>query len=309
VSKSWPLAAFSKEDLETVSCPLCGNMSGNLLYDFVPFRVVRCNECDLGYLSPRLKSEVAKTFYQEEYFSSNDGQSCGYADYIKLAPAIKRTIMRRYRWIKPLVTGENVLDIGCAFGYSLDVLKGEFKNRFGLDLSSDAISEVVRKGHQGYCGDILSCPWENETFDLILCFDTIEHVYEPVPFMKKIANLLRPGGVTAIATPDIDSWLRRLSGKGWVSFKIPEHAIYFNRSSMIKLLNAAGLSVVFFRPDFQLSPADLVLQRLGKALPFFSWIFNSLERCKLSSKITLFVPNGMFLVVARKIPPQNGEGT
>lgn len=292
---------FQKDDIEIEPyCPICKNANANLLFSFHPYNVFRCNKCGSGYLSPRLKKGIAEKLYRETYFTSSDSKSCGYSDYAALELLHKKNFLRRYKLVQPLVNKENVLDIGCAFGFSLDVLKKDFANCFGLDLSSEAIKKIKEKGHHGFCGDLYSCPWDNETFDFISCCETIEHIYDPLKFVKKIMTLLRRGGYAMFVTPDIDSLLSRISGKGWVSFKIPEHILYFNRSSMTYLLKSAGFSILSYRTDYQSYPARLIFERLNKAFPFFKWTFNSLSNLKPISTLNLTIPNGMFVVVARK---------
>jgi len=292
--------SFAREDLEETPCPVCGGSEVKLVYGFDPFRVLRCRTCTLGYLSPRLKREVVAQLYREGYFASKDAQSRGYADYTALAPLLKKTALRRYRRIRSRIAGGALLDIGCAHGYALDALKEDFDRCCGVDLSLEAIREVERKGHEGHTGDLFSVPWEKEAFDLVLCFDTLEHIYEPVPFMNKVADLLRPGGVTAMATPNLNSWLSRLSRRGWVSFKIPEHVTYFTPSSMRRLFESAGLSVEFFRADVQCSPLALVLDRAARAVPVFGGLFRALARLDVVSRLSVTVPNGMLFAVARK---------
>lgn len=291
---------FSAMDLEATACPLCGSEASRLLYDFSPFQVLRCEACGLGYLSPRLKRAAAAHLYRDGYFVREDSERRGYAAYPALAPLIQKTVRRRYSWIRPLVSGGSVLDVGCAYGYALDTLREDFDRCSGVDLSPEAIAEVKRKGYEGHCGELFSAPWEAESFDLALCFDTIEHVSEPAPFMKKIAQLLRPGGVAAIATPNLDGRLSRWSGKRWVSLKIPEHILYFTPAAMKRLLEGAGLALESFRPDFQDSPLSLVLDRLGRALPWGGAVLCALARLEWLSRVSVTVPNGMFFVLARK---------
>jgi SAM-dependent methyltransferase len=300
-------ASYGEAELERVAaCPVCGATRAAPLYGFDPFGVSRCGGCGSGFLTPRLTAERSAALYRNGYFASGDGESSGYADYAGLEPHLRRTFRRRYRRVATRVRKRAALDVGCAHGYALDVLSREFDGCAGLDLSPAAIEQVRVRGYEGHCGDLLSSPWGPESFDLITCFDTIEHVYQPLPFALKLTELLRPGGIALLATPDLDSWLRRISGRGWVSFKIPEHVTYFTRPSMTRLLERAGLRVQRFSSDVGDYPIELILRRLARAFPSFGRPLLGLARFPGTRRTALPVPNGMFLVVAQKPRPRPG---
>ena len=60
-------------------------------------------------------------------------------------------------------------------------------------------------------------------FDCVLAIQVIEHVYQPLTFVKQLINHTQPGGHIIIATPDIGGVLRKTMGRHWPSFKVPEH--------------------------------------------------------------------------------------
>ena len=287
--------------LETTGCPACGDTENLLMQDFDPFRVVRCRRCGCGYLSPRLTKKAAMTLYTAQYYKNVSGSGQGYLDYEKDSSLIESTAARRFKLIRPhLQSFDRALDVGCAMGYGLDALAGHFAELYGLDLVPEAIESINKRGYAGHCGEIFSCPWPEKSFDLITCFDSFEHIYEPGEFLRKIAELLRPGGIAAFATPDLDSLLRKLSARGWVSYKIPEHVAFYTRPAMTRLLEEAGLKVRFFARDVQRAGLRLILMRLGQALPVGRSICMAASRTRSASKISFAVPNGMFLVVAAR---------
>ncbi len=73
--------------------------------------------------------------------------------------------------------------------------------------------------------------------------DIIEHT--PIPFeaVNKAGQILRPGGLLALVTPDIHSASARIAGRGWWHLR-PAHLAYFSRASLAALLGRAGFSIV-----------------------------------------------------------------
>jgi SAM-dependent methyltransferase len=81
--------------------------------------------------------------------------------------------------------------------------------------------------------------------DLITMFHVIEHVSSPRDVVDRLAGWLRPGGVLAVETPNIDSLDARLFAGGlWGGYHIPRHWHLFRPETMTRLLEAAGLEVV-----------------------------------------------------------------
>lgn len=293
--QEWPSSS-----LEAAVCPGCGASGGRERYSFAPFRVVECPGCRSAYLNPRPTEKELTRLYEQGYFSSDDSVSHGYANYASLEQGLRRTFERRYRLVRSLVRGGRAVDLGCAMGYALDCLRGDFEDRIGIDLAPEAIEEVCRRGHRGFCGTLEDAALESDSVSLFLSMDTIEHLHRPAAAIVEMARVLRPGGILMLVTPDYGSLLRRISGKNWVSFKIPEHVSYFSRDGMSRLLRAADLDVVRYATDIQYSPLGLVLDRGGKVLPKTAAAARTL--LGPAGGLDRFVPvyNGMFVVVARK---------
>jgi SAM-dependent methyltransferase len=83
------------------------------------------------------------------------------------------------------------------------------------------------------------------SLDLITMFHVIEHVSSPRAAVERLAGWLRPGGVLAVETPNVDSLDARLfSGGLWGGYHIPRHWHLFRPETMAQLLEGAGLEVV-----------------------------------------------------------------
>jgi SAM-dependent methyltransferase len=101
------------------------------------------------------------------------------------------------------------------------------------------------------------------TFDLIVAAHVVEHVYDPRSFVNGLLALLRPGGVVVLGTPDMGSAWRRVLGRRWPSFKIPEHVTYFDVRTLGRLMREAGLEDVRPFPFLHAFPLALVTKKVG----------------------------------------------
>jgi 2-polyprenyl-3-methyl-5-hydroxy-6-metoxy-1,4-benzoquinol methylase len=111
----------------------------------------------------------------------------------------------RYRWVAQLAEGREVLDAACGVGFGAHTLLGAGASSVtGVDAFAAAIIEAREQGREGLrfeIGDLRDLPFQAGRFDLVVCFEAIEHVEEQGRVLDEIKRVLRPGGVLAISTP------------------------------------------------------------------------------------------------------------
>jgi len=111
----------------------------------------------------------------------------------------------RYRWTAPLAEGADVLDAACGVGYGAHLLsRAGARTVTGIDAFAGAIIEAREQAHAGLefiLGDLLDLPFADASFDLVVCFEAIEHIAEQDRLLDELKRVLRPGGVLAISTP------------------------------------------------------------------------------------------------------------
>lgn len=255
--------------LERPSCPLCGHEDSKALYERNGqglYGIRLCQRCGMGFLSPRPTEESMMAIYQQDdYFK---GADLGYIDYVAQEHALRATFRKLFKTLSTRAeVGGSLLEIGCGYGYLIDEASAYFDYRVGADFSAGAALEAQSRANCVYVGglDALS---ETASFDWIIASHVIEHVYRPHDFIRGILVRLRPGGQFVIATPDFGSLWRRFMGSRWPSFKLPEHVLYFERSTMLRFLEQCGARHVQFFPYPHAFPVPLIAKKLGIALPF-----------------------------------------
>jgi SAM-dependent methyltransferase len=257
-----------RADLEYPACPLCESDRREFPFRLrVPYTVARCIECGLHYLYPRLiESSMQEVYRESSYY---EGGACGYADtsYAAQEFALRATFKRLLdNLAKQGLTGGDLLEIGCGYGYLLDEARSFFGRRVGTDFSPQGATIARATGAEVFIGGIEQVPSEAK-FDCVIGTQLIEHVYEPLSFVKQLAGHTKPGRHIILATPDIGGVLRKAMGQRWPSFKIPEHVVYFDYSTLSSLMRRAGLDDVHRLPYPHAFPLGLIAAKFGFTLP------------------------------------------
>ncbi|MCK5718857.1 MAG: hypothetical protein KAH84_02780, partial [Thiomargarita sp.] len=136
------LLTFNQELLEYTACPLCGTNqpNKNKQFIFAPFRVVQCTECRLWYMSPRLREqEMLKAYANPNYFKG--GTEFGYSQqqgsYLDQEYSLRLTFQKILLKLKQRnMTGGNLLEIGCGYGFLLQEAAPLFESLTGTDFDS-----------------------------------------------------------------------------------------------------------------------------------------------------------------------------
>ncbi|MBN2025339.1 MAG: class I SAM-dependent methyltransferase [Actinobacteria bacterium] len=112
------------------------------------------------------------------------------------------------------VTGKKALDIGCQYGVFSFYLAQRGAMVTGMDISKNWVNRCVRdaarlypdKGCEFLVGDAQDLPFEDESFDVVVCTEVIEHVDFAGNVLAEIYRVLVPGGVLVIGTPNTRSY-------------------------------------------------------------------------------------------------------
>jgi SAM-dependent methyltransferase len=117
----------------------------------------------------------------------------------------------RYWWAAELAAGRTVLDAGCGMGYGCRILADAGARRVvGVDIAAAVLEASPAAGHPGVeleTGDVLNLSLPPESFELVVCFEVLEHVSVPERVLDELSRVLSPGGVLAVSTPNRDRYV------------------------------------------------------------------------------------------------------
>jgi SAM-dependent methyltransferase len=286
-----------------VPCNLCGSDDRRPFCPENGLSLVECQNCGLVYVSPRPDPAELYALYGETYFHNNESGLVGYSDYIKDEANIRRTSRRRLRHLERFIQPARMIDVGCAAGFFIDEARQRGWQVEGLDVSSFAVEYTrAQFGHTAHLGPFTEVELPAGAYDLVTLWDVIEHVPDPHAYIRRAAELLRPGGVIALATPDVGSIPARLAGRRWVGFKLSEeHIYYFSISTLTRMLDEAGFDVLNVRHVGKYVTLRLFIDRLGMYFPRLAGLLAFFERkLKLSERAAYINPFDIVAITARK---------
>ncbi|MFC3193140.1 class I SAM-dependent methyltransferase [Marinicella sediminis] len=112
----------------------------------------------------------------------------------------------RYAMASHWVEGKDVLDAACGEGYGSHLLAQQANSVTGVDIDPQAIAHAQKTYQQDHLtfitSDVLTLPLESDTYDVIVSFETLEHLSEHQQLLAEFKRVLKPGGVLLISTPD-----------------------------------------------------------------------------------------------------------
>lgn len=203
--------------------------------EYMCYRLVQCPGCDLVYADqPPGDDELARAYHVASYDSSEEASEAAASYSCAILPAL-RALARR----------QSALEIGAGTGIFLECLSREgFTELVGVEPSSAAIA-AAPEYRQAWIreGMFEEKDFAPESFDLICCFMTMEHVRDPLLIARAAFRLLRPGGAFVTVTHDYRSPVNRLLGKRSPIVDI-EHLQLFSKRSVRQLFENAGYAGV-----------------------------------------------------------------
>jgi O-antigen biosynthesis protein len=116
--------------------------------------------------------------------------------------------LQRYHSVLNLVNEKVVLDAGSGEGYGAHLMSKTAARVIGVDISGEAVAHASAKYSKNNLtfrsGSIDALPFVDRTFDVVVCFEVIEHVNEPLQnaFLREARRVLKPDGVLVISTPN-----------------------------------------------------------------------------------------------------------
>lgn len=200
-------------------------------------RTVVCKKCSFVYSNPQMASVDLEKLYGESY-RPESAENYYKKDYYKkevLDWKIK-WILKEIKKIESLSSKPAVLDIGSGGGHVLSF----FKKKSWITKGIEPTKEYAEYSRKKFNLDVSTDFWEkvnvkNESFDLVILANVLEHFTDPLKALEKIHRVLKSRGYLFIIVPNLFKPASKSS-----HFFRSEHMSYFTNKSIIKMLNKAG---------------------------------------------------------------------
>jgi SAM-dependent methyltransferase len=268
------------EYLPVRTCGLCGGGGFRRRWTLEGFDIGECVECGLVQVMQAVDVHLLETLYDKEYYEG--GCKLGYQDYLANQPAKREYFRNRLLDVmKANGIGEpgRCLEVGCAFGLCLDEARSLGWKVRGTEVSQH--SAEYARSHLGIEVDASPTALDNveaASQDLVLMWDVIEHLIEPLKMLQEVKRILAPGGLLVLSTGDVGSVGARLYGRRWFLLAPPHHLFYFDRRSITRMLEAAGFTqtrIVGEGHPLENMGKYPVLQWLARHDRYLGWRLNS----------------------------------
>ena len=210
----------------------------------VETRVVRCAACHAVYARPTLLPEgnPYALHSTEDYFSTHEREA---------ARRMARGFVAQAR--QRLGRAGRLLELGSGRGDLLLAAAAEGFTVRGVEMTARFVDPAAAPWVE--ISPVETCTSLDERYDIVVMGAILEHLYEPLPALRRIATALEPGGLLFVDVPnECGLWARagnayqRLRGRDWCVNLSPTfppfHVVGFCPRSLRTLLSACGLEVV-----------------------------------------------------------------
>jgi 2-polyprenyl-3-methyl-5-hydroxy-6-metoxy-1,4-benzoquinol methylase len=267
------------------TCIICGDK----LEPWKKAGLLFCKNCYFVTTDLDMGDDELRKLYSAEYFNGQE-----YSDYLGDKKLIQKNCHNKLKTLKKYISApyneKKLFEIGCAYGFFLDVARNEFTGVKGIDISNDAI-RFARENLKldVISGDYLSIPATKA--DIFCLWDTVEHLKNPELFIEKISKEVNDGGLIALSTGDISSINAKLWGPNWRQIHPPTHLHYFSRRALTKLLTNYGFEIIHTSYPGQFIRLDTVAYILLVLKRNWKWLYDIIKKTgilKLWVYINLF---------------------
>ncbi len=289
-----------------VACNLCGSDDYDCFHTLGDSKIVKCRKCGLFYLNPQLEESDLKKLYDETYFLSEDSAVSGYDDYESDQVNIAKTSHKKLKRIERYAPSKGkLLDVGCATGIFPHVASERGWEAYGVEYSDYAATQTRKKYNlEVTTGTIHNTEYPDSFFECITMWDLIEHVPDPQKDLKKAFDLLKPGGVLAIMTPNVDSFIAKFWGKNWLLWNRTDHLFFFGPRTFNEMLKNNGFEIIKTKSigfGGKYVSLGFVFERLTKYnKTLFGLLLRFIKKLRLANFVFYADWGDNFVVFARK---------
>jgi len=253
------------ELLEKVKCPVCEADSFDPLFVKQGFDFVRCRNCKLVYVNPRLLESATLAYYGD----APNQQSM--EDWMKvLASPTNQSWQIPYFHeavdilAKFIPANGKILDLGCSIGLFMEVAQQSGFECIGLEPEPKSREYALKRGLDVRPDLFNDAGFPPTSFDAITMFGVLEHLSQPKQMLIDIWDSLKPGGIVLAISPNVYSFANGILHEQARTFTGRNHLSYFSWDTISYLFKTAGYEIAYL--DTVLTGLDAVINH---------WQFNN----------------------------------
>ena len=219
--------------MHDLRCPNCGSSSLSRVYSCTSFSIHDCSECSLRFKSiPELDQARVQELQDTVYH--------GVESRLHQQWLVKHMAGDRVKMLNRFARRGRLLEVGCATGEFLEAAEAAGFDVLGVDASERYARYSMQRNLNVRYGRLEEMDLHPSSFDVIALFHVIEHVQDPVDFLRRLNALTREGGLIFIATPNVDSVTDRLFGFQHPNYHQEDHLLFFSTETLRQVLQKAS---------------------------------------------------------------------
>jgi len=229
--------------VDKLLCPICGSNNPQQIRENQTFdtRLVRCLDCGLFYSSPEVTIEPAAEHYRqgkvETWWQRNLLRKI-------LSELNACDNNRRHGQLADMIDsrigdGQSILDIGCGNAETLLHLAALGHHCVGIEPCFRQWDRIQGTGIKIY-EDVFDNVQIKRKFDVVVLSHFIEHIPEPVLFLRKVNSLMTRNGLLFIETPNSANYYQRY----YDMQQNDEHLCWYNSTNIVSLLSSTGFTEI-----------------------------------------------------------------
>ena len=247
------------ENLISKNCPVCKSRLLSHVYKLEYGDVVLCQKCF-----------VAFTQFNDINTFRKANKTWNSAERIKgqiyMLPESRNEAEKRLKLLLKFNPGNKFVEFGPNTGEFLYVAGKASFDVTGVDHCS-AVLSLNKSGNLKFIDSEATKVTLNEKYDVVAAFHLLEHLEEPTLFIKRIKDLLSPGGILFLEVPNYGSRNRNKQKEKWKLF-FDYHFTHFDLASIKNLLALYGFKIIYSRT---IQPVNYFFDSFYSPLRHFLW--------------------------------------
>ena len=219
------------------TCILCGGKEFDHYFTKDCFVLIKCKSCNFIFIPPDFYSSVEMI---KEQYVQNKSSPVDY--YLSTKELDIKYCLQNLAILERYIKTGRILDVGSSVGSFLSAARIKKWEARGVEPNPLAASYPQKDGFYIY-NEFFNGNFAEkytELYDAIHMGNVIEHVFDPVTFLKDAFQVTREGGYLLLTTINIDTyWAKRYH------IKPLEHLVYFNQDTLKFALKQAGYKVLY----------------------------------------------------------------
>ena len=226
-----------------VQCPVCESEFSKRARTVNGFKLVRCRECSMVYVSPQLsEAELEKL-----YTTKKDPEAI-VALYSRLATrAVLSGYDARLEYLEEKLGKRKgrLLDFACAAAYFTERAAAKGWEAHGVDIGKWVEIAAAQRGVRNiHVGDLRAIGFPGGYFDVVYAAQVLEHLRDPRSVLTELRRILSPRGILYVDVPNFRTLPIMLHRDDFYLNDPPQHINYFTPYTLRRLLTQSGFHIV-----------------------------------------------------------------